>query len=784
MHAFTRTTPAGLGLSCLLLSVLFAPTWSAAQDGAGLIDRSAFDYAAIAASVDETTRRMQAVRADIDRARFDPEALIDALDYDADTALAFVREEIVFQPYEGALRGVVGTLRARAGNSLDQSILLASLLKSTGYDARVVRGTLGDADALRLLRGLKPATRPASLAYLEASLAEHTGAGVLAAPGSVDVGDTAAAAGARALVAELKGALSGAGIMLAPVVAEDLWLAVARRYFWVQHRAAPTQPWQDAHPAFGGIDPPATIAPEEYFQNAVPETYQHTLTVAAFVEQWSAGKITRHALMSPWTRPIANLDAVPISYRNQPGGLSLANAGDLEVVGHETQLFIPMFNEARAPGAMAFDLKGRVIDPMALAGGSVGIFKTMGDLMERATGDVMDRPDGEPVSALHSMWLEFTFTAPGGETSTERRYVVAPRSDHSEAAEKLLWPLLTQHVYMVNAGGQPLDYLADRYLATAIENGAWLKAIVHKFLNPDEGTPVPDNDLPADFPPLAQYWFMDDNPLASEGVVSFRAKPGLLGLRRGFLDADTAFAGVDVVANRVEHLRVTGTGIEAVPAASLDRGVWETVLEALPQKVLSVEAAASASAVEVFNQAREQGLGITVLKPGEMAAVDALGLDSAAAGFLRTDLERGYAVLVPRRVPAGVAQAGWWRVDPVSGETLGLTGDGHGQDMVEYLTNVAGIAFNMVQALQALKDCEKQDNDVAKMCCLVEANINNVAGLGFGSLLGSVVGTAGGALFDILNYGTQMATQAAFGQAQGLMPQAKLGCDKMQATAW
>ena len=61
-----------------------------------------------------------------------------SLDYEAEFILDYVSNDIAFQPYEGVLRGVAGTLRARAGNSLDQSILLASVLKSAGYDARVL----------------------------------------------------------------------------------------------------------------------------------------------------------------------------------------------------------------------------------------------------------------------------------------------------------------------------------------------------------------------------------------------------------------------------------------------------------------------------------------------------------------------------------------------------------------------------------------------------------------------------------------------------------------------
>ena len=769
-------------------------TFAVAQQAPEDLSLEDVDYAQWATRIDATTRALEAVRRDLKRSRFDSEALLDELFFDIDPAVAFVRDEIAFQPYEGVLRGVEGTLRARAGNSLDQSILLASLLKSAGFDARVVRGTLPDDAATALLRSLAAGERAASLDYMEPSLEKNFAGVTAAAPKPVPVADTESAATTRRLAAELGAALEGAGVTLAPVDVQPAWLPMAKTYFWVQHRDGPAGDWQDAHPALGGAAPPAGLEPEEYFDDTVPEKYQHTLTVAAYMEQWVAGSIEKHALMTPWTRPVANLDGVAITYRNAPSGLNLESLRNLEQAVQSSQLFFPTFMDANAPGAMAFDLKGRAIDPMAVgaqSGGMAGIFQTMGNAMEQATTDLMDREDGQPALALHSMWLEFTFTTPGGETSTQRRYVVAPREDHAGPPETLLWPLITQHIYLVNTGGQPLDYLAERYLATAVESNEWLKAMAHEFLKPDEGTPLPDVDLSQDFPPLAQYWLMDDDPTAPEGVVAFRQHAGLMGLRRGFRDADTAFAGVDIVANRVEHVRVTATGIERAPAAALSRGVWDTVLEALPQKALSVEAASSASAVEVFRRAREQGIDTVVVRPGDDAAVDGLGLDAAAAGYLRADLAQGYAVLVPGRVPEGAAQAGWWRVHPATGETLGMTGDGHGQDVVEYLTEVVGIAFNMVQAVSALKACtEKNLTDLQKMCCLVEANLNNVAGLGFGGIMGATVGTAGAAMFDILNFATTEATAAmdkasgGKGEGKGLMPAASLGCEKMQTAGW
>ena len=129
---------------------------------------------------------------------------------------------------------------------------------------------------------------------------------------------------------------------------------------------------------------------------------------------------------------------------------------------------------------------------------------------------------------------------------------------------------------------------------------------------------------------------------------------------------------------------------------------------------------------------------------------------------------------------------GWWRVNTETGETLGMTADGYGSDVVEYMIEMVDIAFGLVQALSSLEACNRQTNDVAKMCCLVEANFNNVAGLAAGGLVGATGGAAGAALFTIVDFVAKEATGAALGQsnAVGIMPQAVLGCNEMQATDW
>ena len=71
-----------------------------------------------------------------------------------------IATRIRFEPYAGVLRGAEGTAVARSGNSLDQSMLLARLLRRQGYDVRFVQGSLASKNRGILIRGLFPPKIP------------------------------------------------------------------------------------------------------------------------------------------------------------------------------------------------------------------------------------------------------------------------------------------------------------------------------------------------------------------------------------------------------------------------------------------------------------------------------------------------------------------------------------------------------------------------------------------------------------------------------------------------
>lgn len=70
-------------------------------------------------------------------------ALASELRWSPDTLLAYVRDNIDYQPYCGCMKGPIGTYWEQAGNDIDQSSLLVALLQASDIPARYVAGVVG-----------------------------------------------------------------------------------------------------------------------------------------------------------------------------------------------------------------------------------------------------------------------------------------------------------------------------------------------------------------------------------------------------------------------------------------------------------------------------------------------------------------------------------------------------------------------------------------------------------------------------------------------------------------
>jgi transglutaminase-like putative cysteine protease len=196
------------------------------------------------------------------------DALASSLDCDLDRIFRFVADEIWYEPYAGALRGAGGTLESRAGNSVDQALLLDSLLRASFMDTRFVVGSLDAAAEPTLLASLT-LDRDTARARAGAIAAEPLPGGPPAPafssplpPELQEIADLAPELSAAATswtsarldagVATIVAELQAAGIEVAPP--EVALPALEReRHVWLQ--VARGSDWIDLDPTLVGAQP-------------------------------------------------------------------------------------------------------------------------------------------------------------------------------------------------------------------------------------------------------------------------------------------------------------------------------------------------------------------------------------------------------------------------------------------------------------------------------------------------------------------------------------------------
>lgn len=95
------------------------------------------------ASLEGSLRALEDGLREAPRDRWDPQFVVAQVGTRPDQLLGWVRENTVWIPYQGTLRGAVGVLNDRMGNSLDRAVLLATLLQRAGVPEEKVGNSSG-----------------------------------------------------------------------------------------------------------------------------------------------------------------------------------------------------------------------------------------------------------------------------------------------------------------------------------------------------------------------------------------------------------------------------------------------------------------------------------------------------------------------------------------------------------------------------------------------------------------------------------------------------------------
>lgn len=661
----------------------------------------------------------------------DTENLADKLDFEIEVAQQFVRDQVRYEPYLGVLKGPRGTAATMAGNSWDQAVLLANLINIMGAEAQLVTGSLDSASTALLLQQVfrthkrqdddtVAETLIPILARYNPQLATLFKKHASQSSASEDEKDL------RADTRELSDMLlklvalptgSGDEADALKHLAEQL----ASSYVWVRWRDGPSQQWQASHPVFATGQVPVTTA-TGVLSGKIPAGFQHQLTISMLIErQVSAGVYERVPMMDDYTRPTAQLF-------KQNLVIGMGPAGGAPGSGAGAAFVLPFLQGKLAPGAKAVNVLGLTADAsVALQPGSGDYFARLSETMGSALG-ALNNADAEKGAAasgplLTGVVLQFTLQGPGFEAQTvERRlsdYRNGPKPEFPAS-------FAFNSVVVVNIGAETGSRIARQFIQQQTDVVSALPAqlgVAKGILSYEEARRLPEfQSLPT------ASWLSADlaggsltPPGVNDTVVS---RPSAFVIVR---HTKTQASGQlltysDVIFNPAVALhRDANNVITSNSKAALEQGVRETLFES---KLMYRQ--------HGWSERKPESVLASV---GELTThVAKAGWSSAAAEMAANDIENGFKLLVTN------APEHWWRVDPVSGLTLGM-GPLGGQDATAMVTLLLTSALSSYFFYLSVESCDETyagDQAMAD-CCIVGNLVMTYGSAGVGAAGGAVM---------------------------------------------
>jgi hypothetical protein len=606
-----------------------------------------------------------------------------ALAYDVESIFRFVADEIAYQPYAGSLRGPIGTLAARAGNSVDQSSLLAALLDASLVPYRFAIGRLDATTAAQVLAAASrdgSTSKSATLAGLTLAMPGSAPPSTIAPDGETQaLVDRARAAGAdvtawardqvTTTVSDLEAALAQGGLDL-PASFTSLPQREADQHVWVQRRSGAD--WLDLDPSLPAQPVGQAMAALTETLDAIPDDLFHRVRLTVIGERSDGEAITTETLLEVLERADV-LAGVPITFLNaRPEGISRLAEAITPLAGVTT--YVPNLiigEEAFAGTAIRFGRPAEAADDLLDSGDLFG------------GGRVGDETTAE--------WLEVTVSSPDAEPVTVRR-TIFDRFGADARASGALDPagLEPATIVVPEQGGadEVLPALASTWLSVGV--GAPSSQAPLLTLPPDHvGRPAVFAFAHQLFRELA-----DVSIALPMGSRSFADAPNVTAYSIApRLDADGE-QWVDLAMDIWHRSRGSVPIADTEPATSPPAvaGILDHVVERLVMGHAPGTAddpgdgslRVLASVGSVFDAARAGGMGLRLV--GAAEDVEALGLPAGVAGLLRADVDAGWLAVVPATAPdvGGETRTGWWLVDPVSGRVSDRLDDGGGAQGIEY----------------------------------------------------------------------------------------------------
>jgi len=611
-----------------------------------------------------------------------PEHFAAALGNDPEKIFQFVRDHIAYEVYTGCLRGPRGTLLAMAGNSVDRSALLASLLEKSGHKVRFARGTLPEAQAKELVTSMW-AKRPRP----EAPKPEEKPAALVKALETLENGVQRDYTLIRHHLQKLKNLPNPTpGRSL-----EDLGKE-AQDHFWVQWHK--DNLWIDLDPSFADAKPAQTFTKLDKALNSLPDEIFHWVELLIRLEEYPV-YLKGDQATKPQTRVI-------LSYKTKTMNLS---GVDL-VLTHQPENWNGPAQELKSALASAITNTGRIKPVLVIAQDKTqaGVPFRPNLSTGKGIGGIGGLLGGEgarkPISIATAESLHFDFIYPGGRKETVIRELYDLTGPARRAANE---SLTSEQVRTRTADKEGLDVALngayDLFFTTGRIDAAHFAGVVAEK-KPDAKEPVDlrsvlrrvNLSFTAASDLLFQRWRQP-----GRFTVLFYPDSSRLSIVEHLATAKSGRITLDL---RRDHVRIVAVGTQAADLfrARVFRGVVEGTLERVLLEYLTAEVAAKEptwrfpfSTSSFFDQVQSKATA-TLLLPLDQENFNGK-VPPEALARVRADLSAGHLVVAPEEamLQDGVPRYAWWRIDPLTGETIALTDEGlHSSTTTELILVKAG----------------------------------------------------------------------------------------------
>ena len=652
---------------------------------------------------------------------FDCLAIIQDVGSDPIELFEWVRDNTLWIPYQGSLRGAIGVLMDRLGSSLDRALLLGSLLGSAGKEVRLAHAQLSHSQASDLWDKIKKNRDIRVLS--QTNQVEFDVARIETIAKRLELDSKELQQGIEQLSRmnlkdedEAKKRVEKQTESLMEILSQEMELddessmqrsiEALGNHWWIQYETE--EGWIDLDPALLDHIPGEVLTEAEKTLGIeeLDEDLFHTLTIRVLVEQWEDNRLNEHVVLEYNLKPsehfgerimLQNLSMDwPVDL--QPGEENFSERiRDTILKGKEWMPVLEIGNDMIVQ--RSFTIKGGINEsPNPTPEAKTG--RTTRGLMGGMTGGLAGgsrKQEDKKEGFLTAGWLEYDICSPGQDDRTIRRELFDLLGPVSQASDEKAKPEFSESQRLDR--GYSLFGIIDILPVHCQVSPEFVNRIVSRNfldqlnflkdeLKSNNQEKMKDINIrigmafEAIQSPLYKWallrpkWnrYTDHVYLDSVNVANFRTRiaenvQGELLLRRTF----------DVVNNSIS----VNPRVKVSPAlVRINQGVADTLAEAMavpgPEPHMNVG--------YLVDLAKNQGIEWQLVKSFQDNSWEKWRLSEDVRKRIEDSLAKGWSVVVPERplVVEGRARLGWWRIDLRSGETLGVMDTGFHQDTTEY----------------------------------------------------------------------------------------------------